>query len=83
MNYNKDNGLLNMIRRTDPMIKLSIRRLRCSSRFSSLFTGYTTSLPKGDRASFASRKCILPNGMPMMFPNVFIDLIGVLFVQAY
>ena len=43
----------------------------------------STSLPKGDRASFASRKCILPNGMPMMFPNVFIDLIGVLFVQAY
>ena len=24
MNYNKDNGLLNMIRRTDPMINLGI-----------------------------------------------------------
>ena len=23
MNYNKDNGLLNMIRRTDPMIKIN------------------------------------------------------------
>ena len=23
MNYNKDNGLLNMIRRTDPMIELT------------------------------------------------------------
>ena len=35
-------------------------------RFSFLFTGYTTSFPKGERASFASRKCIFPNGMPMM-----------------
>ena len=24
MNYNKDNGLLNMIRRTDPMIELTL-----------------------------------------------------------
>ena len=27
---------------------------------------YTTSMPKGDRASFARRKCIFPHGMPMM-----------------
>ena len=27
---------------------------------------YCTSLPKGERASFASLKCIFPNGMPMM-----------------
>ena len=27
---------------------------------------YTSSLPNGDRASFASRKCIFPKGMPMM-----------------
>ena len=31
-----------------------------------LIPDYTTSFPKGDRASFASRKCIFPNGMPMM-----------------
>ena len=33
---------------------------------SSLFMGYTTSIPNGDRASFAKRKCIFPQGMPMM-----------------
>ena len=27
---------------------------------------YTTSIPNGDRASFASRKCIFPQGKPMM-----------------
>ena len=27
---------------------------------------YTTSIPKGDRANFAKRKCIFPHGMPMM-----------------
>ena len=26
MNYNKDNGLLNMIRRTDPMIKNNYKK---------------------------------------------------------
>ena len=36
MNYNKDNGLLNMIRRTDPMIKKI-------NPFSCPHTGYLTS----------------------------------------
>jgi hypothetical protein len=26
---------------------------------------YTSSLPNGDKASFARRKCIFPNGMPI------------------
>ena len=30
------------------------------------YISYTTSIPNGDRASFASRKCIFPQGMPMM-----------------
>ena len=30
------------------------------------YISYTTSIPNGDRASFASRKCIFPQGKPMM-----------------
>lgn len=31
-----------------------------------LIPDYESSFPKGERASFASLKCIFPNGMPMM-----------------
>ena len=34
------------------------------------YINYTTSIPNGDRASFASRKCIFPQGMPMMVTTI-------------
>ena len=40
MNHNKDNGLLNMIRRTDTMIFISLRIITISAKTASCFAEY-------------------------------------------